>query len=135
MYYFRVRDGFVTDVVATDEALKSPWIAAEDRQFPGGKVCWDNMVNLRWVDGAFVEMTPDYTSQSEPPATSTVTREDVELKRSSAYRSSVDPITCEINRLRDMLGTPEEIAEAEARREVAVKQIKEQYPYPEVTNG
>ena len=64
----------------------------------------------------------------EPPAP---TREEVEAARAAAYRATVDPITCEIARLRDMGGTDEEIAEAEARREAAVAAIKAQWPYPE----
>ena len=56
---------------------------------------------------------------------------DVRSMREALYRLHVDPITCEINRLRDMGGTPEEIAEAEARREAAVAAVKAQWPYPE----
>ena len=51
--------------------------------------------------------------------------------RAAAYRATVDPITCEIQRLRDMGGSAQEIAEAEARREAAVAAIKAQWPYPE----
>ena len=64
----------------------------------------------------------------EPPAP---THEEVEQARAAAYRATVDPITCEIQRLRDMGGTADEIAEAEARREAAVAAIKAQWPYPE----
>lgn len=64
----------------------------------------------------------------EPPAP---THEEVEAARAAAYRATVDPITCEIARLRDMGGSAQEIAEAEARREAAVAAIKEQHPYPE----
>lgn len=64
----------------------------------------------------------------EPPAP---THEEVEQARAAAYRATVDPITCEIQRLRDMGGTDEEIAEAEARRETAVAAIKAQLPYQE----
>lgn len=59
------------------------------------------------------------------------TREEIEAARAADYRATVDPITCEIQRLRDMGGTDEEIAEAEARREAAVAAIKAQWPYPE----
>lgn len=59
------------------------------------------------------------------------TREEVEDARAAAYRATVDPITCEIQRLRDMGGSADEIAEAEARRAEAVAAIKAQYPYPE----
>lgn len=71
------------------------------------------------------EPTP---APEEPPAP---THEEVEQARAAAYRATVDPITCEIARLRDMGGSAQEIAEAEARREAAVAAIKEQHPYPE----
>ena len=57
--------------------------------------------------------------------------EEIEAARAAAYRERVDPITCEIQRLRDMGGSAEEIAEADARRAEAVAAIKAQYPYPE----
>lgn len=59
------------------------------------------------------------------------TQAEISQMRASAYRATVDPITCEIQRLRDMGGSAEEIAEAEARREAAVAAIKAQHPYPE----
>ena len=65
---------------------------------------------------------------TEPPAP---THAEIEAARAEAYRETVDPITCEIARLRDMGGTAEEIAEAEARREAAVTAVKAQWPYPE----
>lgn len=64
----------------------------------------------------------------EPPAP---THSEIEQARAAAYRERVDPITCEIARLRDMCGSAQEIAEAEARREAAVAAIKAQWPYPE----
>lgn len=57
--------------------------------------------------------------------------DETEQARAAAYRATVDPLTCEIQRLRDMCGSEEEIAEAEARREAAVAAVKAQYPYPE----
>ena len=57
--------------------------------------------------------------------------DEAEQSRAAAYRATVDPITCEIQRLRDMGGSAAEIAEAEARREAAVAAIKAQWPYPE----
>ena len=57
-------------------------------------------------------------------------RDEVEAMRQEAYRLRVDPITCEISRLRDMGGTEDEIAEAMARREAEVARIKAEMPYP-----
>lgn len=65
---------------------------------------------------------------AEPPAP---TREEIEAARAAAYRERVDPITCEIARMRDMGGTEAEITEAEVRREAAVAAVKAQWPYPE----
>lgn len=65
-----------------------------------------------------------------PEAPPAPTRAEIEAARAAAYRATVDPITCEIQRLRDMGGTADEIAEAETRRSEAVSAIKAQYPYP-----
>lgn len=73
---------------------------------------------LQWVDDGV-------------PAPQAQTREEIEQSRAAAYRATVDPITCEIARLRDMGGSAEDIAEAEARREAAVAAVKAQWPYPE----
>ncbi len=59
------------------------------------------------------------------------TDKEISTLRASAYRDRVDPITCEISRLRDMGGTEEEIAEAMARRDAEVARIKEELPYSE----
>ena len=72
---------------------------------------------------------PAHAPEAEAPAAPT--HEEIEAARAAAYRATVDPLTCEIARLRDMGGTAEEIAEAEARRAEAVAAIKAQYPYPE----
>lgn len=92
---------------------------------------------LRVVDGALVwaRVAIEEPPEPEQEAPSSPTHEEVEASRAAAYRQSVDPITCEIQRLRDMGGTGAEIAEAEERRVKAVAAIKEQYPYPEETNG
>ena len=67
----------------------------------------------------------------EPEAPTAPTHEEIEQARAAAYRERVDPITCEISRLRDMGGTADEISQAEARRAEAVAAIKAQWPYPE----
>ena len=90
---------------------------------------------LRVVDGALVWARvaidePAEQAPVEPPEPSP-THEEIEAARAAAYRATVDPLTCEIQRLRDMGGTAEEIAEAEARRAEAVAAIKSQWPYPE----
>lgn len=88
---------------------------------------------LRVVDGALVwaRVAIEEPAEQEPAEPPAPTHEEVEAARAAAYRATVDPITCEIQRLRDMGGTAEEIAEAEARREAAVASVKAQWPYPE----
>ena len=78
---------------------------------------------------ALVDAPDEPAPEAEAPTAPT--HEEVEAARAAAYRATVDPITCEIQRLRDMGGTADEIAEAEARREAAVAAVKSQYPYPE----
>lgn len=90
---------------------------------------------LRVVDGAliWVRVAIEEPAEQEPapPAPSVHTHDEAEQARAAAYRERVDPITCEIARLRDMGGTAVEISEAEARREAAVAAVKAQWPYPE----
>lgn len=82
-------------------------------------------------DGALQWVSFKLEEQQEPEPPPAPTHEEIEQARAAAYRATVDPITCEIARLRDMGGTDEEIAEAEARRAEAVAAVKSQYPYPE----
>ena len=94
---------------------------------------------LRTDNGLIVHPTEDtlhkcgFATYPPPPVPEphAPTREEIEAARAAAYRATVDPITCEIARLRDMGGSAAEIAEAEARREAAVAAIKEQWPYTE----
>ena len=66
------------------------------------------------------------------------TKEEQEQNRANAYQQEVDPITCNINRLRDEEQTEEVIAEIEQlklKRKAKVAEIKARYPYPiEETN-
>ena len=64
----------------------------------------------------------------EKPA---LTREQVEAKRQSEYRSKVDPITAELTRLIQEDIEAERILELKALREQMVDKIKEENPYPE----
>jgi hypothetical protein len=59
------------------------------------------------------------------------TDEAISALRAQAYRDRVDPITCEVQRLRDMGGTHDEIVDAMARRDAEVAKIKAEYPYAE----
>ena len=59
-----------------------------------------------------------------------LTREQVESKRQSEYRSKVDPITAELTRLIQEDIEAERILELKALREQLVDKIKEENPYP-----
>lgn len=69
----------------------------------------------------------------EPPAQvqQVLTAEEISELRKAAYITRVDPITCEIERLKEMDGTFEEIEAARNRRAEVVAAIKSEYPYPE----
>lgn len=123
--YIQHFDGLVTAMQLSAEPLEG-WTATNATEIP----------NTEAQDGCTVEVLWDGNTLSvvQVPIQQP-THEEVEAARAAAYRATVDPITCEIARLRDMGGTEAEIAEAEARREAAVAAVKEQYPYPEVTNG
>lgn len=62
------------------------------------------------------------------------TRTWVQEQRKRVYIVEVDPITCNINRLKDEEQTPEIIAEIEIliqERVEKVQEIKDKYPYPD----
>lgn len=105
--------------------------ALEVESIPDEPVCRDGFGHELVVkDGALQWASFKLDEQPEPEVPSAPKRDEVKAARAAAYRDRVDQITCEIARLRDMGGTPEEIAEAEARREAAVAAVKAQYPYP-----
>lgn len=61
------------------------------------------------------------------------TKEEQRENRARAYQAKVDPITCNINRLRDEEQTEEvkaEIAQLIEERTAKVEEIKARYPYP-----
>ncbi len=78
-----------------------------------------------------VEVCEPEAERAAEPEEPAPTHAEIEAARAAAYRATVDPITCEIQRLRDMGGSAAEIAEAEARREAEVAAIKAQWPYQE----
>ena len=67
------------------------------------------------------------------PAKPEPTKEEQQKARAEAYRLEKDPITCQINSLRDEEQTPEVIAEIASlvdERKAKVEEIKQRYPYP-----
>lgn len=130
------KDGRVMRVGYADRALPKGAIeVAEIPQEPTldeGKAC-----ELWWTGKALAWRVYDVELPSEPPYEPTEptepqppSRDEVEAMRQEAYRLRVDPITCEISRLRDMGGTEDEIAEAMERRATEVARIKAEMPYP-----
>jgi hypothetical protein len=69
----------------------------------------------------------------EEPEKPTPTYEEVRQTREALYRDQKDPITCQIQSLRDEEETEEILAEIEAlkvKRAEIVAKIKEENPYP-----
>ena len=61
------------------------------------------------------------------------TKEEQRQKRANAYQHEKDPITCQIESLRDEEQTPEIVAEIEElkqKRTQVVEDIHARYPYP-----
>ena len=70
----------------------------------------------------------EYIPEPLPP-----TKEEQQKARAEAYRLEKDPITCQINSLRDEEQTPEVIAEIASlveERKAKVDEIKQRFPYP-----
>lgn len=83
------------------------------------------------VAADYAEYNGEYLLKSEIPAP---THEEQSEKRAAAYRVEKDPITCNIQSLRDEEQTEEIIAEINeliAKRAEVVANIKERYPYPD----
>ena len=73
------------------------------------------------------EITPILEKIPEP------TKEEQRQARAEAYRLEKDPITCQINSLRDEEQTPEviaEIAQLIEERKAKVEEIKQRFQYP-----
>lgn len=127
-----IKDGRVMRVGYNDATLPKGAIEVgaipQEPTLEEGKACelvWDGKA-LAWrVYDVELPTEPTEPTEPQPP-----TREDVEAMRQEAYRLRVDPLTCEISRLRDMGGTEDEIAEAMERREAEVARIKREMPYP-----
>ena len=130
-------DGRVMRIGYRDETLPKGAIEVDaipqEPMLAEGKACeliWDGKA-LSWRVYDVELPTEPPTEPTEPTEPQPPTRDEVEAMRQEAYRNRVDPITCEISRLRDMGGTEAEIAEAMERRANEVARIKDEYPYPE----
>lgn len=126
--YVREYDGFVIATSINKPIDMAEWIEVDGVIPPRPEAKDDTEPRLMLVDGALVY-------QSAP------THAEVKAQRAAAYRERVDPITSEIERLKDELEFEldqemrerlyQAIAEARERRTEAVKRLKEEFPYPE----
>ena len=88
--------------------------------------CNTNNAKIEVINGEYVIVA---IPEPLPP-----TKEEQQKARAEAYRLEKDPITCQINSLRDEEQTPEVIAEIAAlveERKAKVAEIKARYPYSE----
>ena len=88
--------------------------------------CNENNATIDIIDGVYT-----ITEIPEPAAK---TKEEVSEIRRQLYIEQKDPITCQIQALKDEEQTEEVIAEIEAlkaERYAIVSRIKEENPYPE----
>lgn len=76
-------------------------------------------------------MVPELTEWRKYQATATELHEQIKENREQMYKAQVDPITAQINRLRDMEPESMEIVELLEKRAAIVAAIKESNPYPE----
>lgn len=87
--------------------------------------CNENNAMIEVMDGEYVIAA---VPEPLPP-----TKEEQRQKRAAAYRLEKDPITCQINSLRDEEQTEEVVAEVASlveERKAKVEEIKQRFPYP-----
>ena len=88
--------------------------------------CNTNNAKIEVINGEYVIVA---IPEPLPP-----TKEEQQKARAEAYRLEKDPITCQINSLRDEEQTPEVVAEIATlveERKAKVAEIKARYPYSE----
>jgi hypothetical protein len=97
----------------------------EENYTEGAIWCNENGATIELIDGEYVIVA---IPEPLPP-----TYEEVRQIRENLYREKKDPITCQIQSLRDEEQTDEVIAEIESlkiKRAEIVTEIKEANPYP-----
>lgn len=99
-----------------------------ENTYPPEAAIWSNENNatIDIVDGVYTIV--------EIPETPAPTKDEVSEIRRQLYIAQKDPITCQIQSLRDEEQTEEVIAEIEAlkaERSAIVEKIKSENPYPE----
>ena len=116
------------------KAIKDNKIIAINNEEIKGGLIFDEMVeDTEHTVADYEQYEGEYLLKSEIPAP---TLEEQKAKRAQAYLIEKDPITCQIQSLKDEEQTPEIIEEIESlklKRAEIVSEIKERYPYPEET--
>lgn len=113
------------------KAIKdSKIIAINETEIKGGIIFDEQVEDIEHTITDYEQYNGEYLLKSEFPAP---TQEEQKEKRAQAYLLKKDPITCQIQSLRDEEQTPEieeEISELLEKRKQVVQEIKERYPYP-----
>lgn len=101
-----------------------------ENEYPVDAAIWCHENN------AFIDIVDGVYMITEIPEPLPPTKEEVSEIRRQLYIAQKDPITCQIQSLRDEEQTEEIIAEIEAlkaERSAIVEKIKSENPYPETT--
>lgn len=140
---FDAETGEVLTAQLRDAALPAPWVDTGETDFPpfptqvptnrvpkltyrGGKLTW--VFNPEPEPEPEPEPVGNADTLADPLAGLTLA--DIKARRLEAYRAQVDPLTCELARLRDTGGTEDEIATVRAERDRLAAHIAAQFPYP-----
>jgi len=108
--------------------------------YPPEAAYWCDNNNATIVEKHKEEETEDgvvdvrYYEIIERPEQPTPTHEEVRKMRADAYQQEKDPITCQIQSLRDEEQTEEVVEEINAlieERKAVVVDIRKRYPYPD----
>lgn len=113
------------------KAIKdSKIIAINETEIKGGINFDEQVEDIEHTITDYEQYNGEYLLKSDIPAP---TQEEQKEKRAQAYLLEKDPITCQIQSLRDEEQTPEieeEISELLEKRKQVVEDIKKRYPYP-----
>ena len=121
LYTDKIENGKLGFVTPNEEVAKSQ----------GWEIAIDSNEVVKGYDG------DTYVKGYEPIKSIEQLTEDVRVERERRYVSEVDPLTAQINRLRDEEQTPDIIArieEVKLQRSAKVAEIKEANPYPVVVS-
>lgn len=122
-YAPRNKDGVSNWINDEEAVLEAGYLPLEEIETPE-----NSYVTGYTIDGN--KIVPVFYTLPKPLP---LTKEEQRQNRAAAYRLEKDPITCQIQSLRDEEQTPEVVAEIAAlveERKAKVEEIKARYPYP-----